>query len=344
MPWWSRFPLTAFRFSFVVRSPWSGDCPCGTHLSIFSFLHHCPGLRRWLNPDPIGFAGGRNLYGFVRNDPINNWDELGLDAFGITTGPLARSIESAASSVKINWGAVNARYMRFQNHIASGLVQSDYPDLKSPFAFSVYDMMIDPVVPLMMYNGLKNTGASPGALSSGGDVGGMLMAYGAGSLEIMGDLYFGGAAGTPLRTGFGKLCAVTTAKDAGESSIAPKLTTQSAVANGSDVCKNAAETLPSLRQQYVDEVTELADLGLASRAAGADAQATARLLSAERDALKLKYRALSPPEKVAEWEARAMERWGNPLGPTPDQLRAAGKSWDDIIESAARPGGADVGF
>jgi hypothetical protein len=106
----------------------------------------------------------------------------------------------------------------------------------------------------------------------------------------------------------------------------------------------AAKTLPPLRQQYVDEVTGLADLGMASRAAGADAQATARLLSAERDALKLKYRALSPPEKVAEWEARAMERWGNPLGPTPDQLRAAGKSWDDIIESAARPGGADVGF
>jgi len=105
-----------------------------------------------------------------------------------------------------------------------------------------------------------------------------------------------------------------------------------------------ARTLPPLRQQYIDEVIGLADLGLASRGAGADAQATARLLSAERDVLKLKYRALSPPEKVAEWEARAMERWGNPLGPTPDQLRAAGKCWEDIIESAARPGGSDVGF
>ena len=33
---------------------------------------------RWLNRDPIEEQGGLNLYGMVRNDPVNFWDYLGL--------------------------------------------------------------------------------------------------------------------------------------------------------------------------------------------------------------------------------------------------------------------------
>lgn len=35
----------------------------------------------WLSADPIGEAGGLNLYGYVGNDPINGWDPLGLRGY-----------------------------------------------------------------------------------------------------------------------------------------------------------------------------------------------------------------------------------------------------------------------
>lgn len=39
-----------------------------------------PGGGRFLQPDPIGYAGGVNLYAYVRNDPLNYVDRRGLAA------------------------------------------------------------------------------------------------------------------------------------------------------------------------------------------------------------------------------------------------------------------------
>jgi hypothetical protein len=63
-----------------------------------------------------------------------------------------------------------------------------------------------------------------------------------------------------------------------------------------------------------------------------------------RNQLKVQYRALSPADAAKAFEQRNILKYGNPLGPSADQLRAAGKTWEQIIEGAARPGGADLGF
>ena len=44
----------------------------------YGLRFYSPGLGRWINRDPIGEAGGANLYGFAGNDPVNSGDAYGL--------------------------------------------------------------------------------------------------------------------------------------------------------------------------------------------------------------------------------------------------------------------------
>jgi RHS repeat-associated protein len=48
-------------------------------LYYYGFRHYDPNLQRWLSGDPLGEAGGINLYGFVGNSPLNLVDPFGLE-------------------------------------------------------------------------------------------------------------------------------------------------------------------------------------------------------------------------------------------------------------------------
>lgn len=50
--------------------------PSGLHLTLFRAYD--ANIGRWLSRDPIGEAGGMNLYRYVHNSPINRRDALGL--------------------------------------------------------------------------------------------------------------------------------------------------------------------------------------------------------------------------------------------------------------------------
>lgn len=63
---------TDFNFTGLYRHSKS-------NLDLAVYRAYDPDLGRWLNRDPIGEAGGINLYGYVANDPVNGLDLLGLE-------------------------------------------------------------------------------------------------------------------------------------------------------------------------------------------------------------------------------------------------------------------------
>lgn len=99
-----------------------------------------------------------------------------------------------------------------------------------------------------------------------------------------------------------------------------------------------------VRGRYEAEVQGLRDTAEAMKRAGLSPEEIARKLNVDRNMLKSKYRKLSPADEVARFEQRNIEKYGDPLGPSIEWLRSHGKSWEDIIEGATRPGGGDLGF
>jgi len=105
----------------------------------------------------------------------------------------------------------------------------------------------------------------------------------------------------------------------------------------------SAEGLPQLRQEYVYKVRALAGKADQMRAEGHSAEEIARTLSADRRALGEQYKALTPADELARIHERNINKYGDKLGPTIDWYRNAGRSWEQIIEAASRPGGKDLG-
>ncbi len=60
-----------------------------TGMYYYGYRFYDPYLQRWLNRDPRGERGDRNLYGFIRNNSLNWIDKLGLqtEVIPIVTEP-----------------------------------------------------------------------------------------------------------------------------------------------------------------------------------------------------------------------------------------------------------------
>jgi RHS repeat-associated protein len=101
--WGQLSDANSMQFSSMPRHANSG-------LTLYPFRGYDATLQRFLTQDPIGEAGGINLYGFVGNSPLNAIDPLGLDfhsapASGLLTpGPFTfysgdTTIENLGASV-----------------------------------------------------------------------------------------------------------------------------------------------------------------------------------------------------------------------------------------------------
>ena len=72
-------------------------------LLIASLAHafYDPGTGWWVSRDPIGERGGASLYGFVANDPSNNYDVLGLWSRTHHASQIAEAVQ--ASRIETLW-------------------------------------------------------------------------------------------------------------------------------------------------------------------------------------------------------------------------------------------------
>ena len=77
--------------STCCRLPHEESAPEFTHydaqrepvlVSYYGFRYYDPVTGRWPSRDPIGEAGGLNLYAMLSNDSINWWDIFGLSRMG----------------------------------------------------------------------------------------------------------------------------------------------------------------------------------------------------------------------------------------------------------------------
>jgi len=93
-----------------------------------------------------------------------------------------------------------------------------------------------------------------------------------------------------------------------------------------------------LREDYEAQVRMLSAKVDRMRAAGTNAEAIARAIHAERRDLSTRFKSLTPEPTRTRIHDRTVAVYGDPLGPTVSYLRAQGKSWDEIIDSATRPG------
>jgi RHS repeat-associated protein len=79
-----RQTLGTFRATFGYASYFAHQA---SKLWLTVFRAYDPNRGRWLSRDPIGEAGGLNLYGYVGNNPINFTDPSGL--YAVAFAPLA---------------------------------------------------------------------------------------------------------------------------------------------------------------------------------------------------------------------------------------------------------------
>ncbi|WFB36371.1 RHS repeat-associated core domain-containing protein [Kiritimatiellota bacterium B12222] len=70
----SRVGQNPFRFAGAYL-----DEETGTYY--FGYRHYHPRSKQWISSDPIGEAGGLNLFAYCNNDPINGIDVLGLAGY-----------------------------------------------------------------------------------------------------------------------------------------------------------------------------------------------------------------------------------------------------------------------
>ncbi len=102
-------------------------------LVFFGLRFYDPGLKRWISPDPLGFAESRNVYLYVLNDPVNRLDLFGLEStYNLKIPPNYAQYQDGSGATQY-WGWFSDSSTSFIN-FGQGVFDNDRTVLRLHFA------------------------------------------------------------------------------------------------------------------------------------------------------------------------------------------------------------------
>ncbi|MBN1254276.1 MAG: VCBS repeat-containing protein [Deltaproteobacteria bacterium] len=271
-------------------------------------------LARWISCDPAGMVDGLNLFLYVLANPLRFLDPIGLQTkieIGVTSeeGEFWREniIPVLKPYTETMWG------INFEQPLAReiGMLEGAV----STLTFGIVE--IGPVY--------------PGSIAEevGRQVGSYLVMLSCTKKR----------SSIPRRQPLPKV-----AKPAAPMPLVPKPAISPKPVITKPVVPKPTLIGSALRKSYIAEVEALKEQLLTMEVAGIPRENIAKLLHAQRRALGVKYKNLTPPKKLEEIYQRNLRKYGDQLGPSIEWLRAKGKTWNQIIESATETGGKDLGL
>ena len=135
----------------AAGDPWGFEAQAGyytdteTGLILCTHRYYDPNTGRFLTRDPIGYAGGIDLYGYTGNDPVNGLDPSGLQKYKVTdhngsyimdvpdSQSIDRNIIEALAWLKAHPGAgfkAKEIYVSDRVHGGANPTVGDYKDYK----------------------------------------------------------------------------------------------------------------------------------------------------------------------------------------------------------------------
>lgn len=117
---------------------YESDGPAGMQLLGHRFYD--PALGRFLNPDPIGFAGGLNLYAYCGGDPVGLVDPSGLDPFDANELSDEEITRGGLLTRRLLAAGFHGRDMTYANSLHQQLGMSAFRSGNRPLAMDAFNI------------------------------------------------------------------------------------------------------------------------------------------------------------------------------------------------------------